>query len=490
MSTPQVASNPEIKTGKNVELQRVIIYTIIIALGWLMPAMGGITELGWKVIGIFVGSCYGWSVSSQIWPSMFAVVLLPLTGVVTLPELIAGGYGSETALLLIGIFVLLKYLEEEGVSEYIAAWMLSRKILEGHPWRFCYMILLVAYLITSLINIVIGVLLVWGIIYSICKTLGYKPFDKFPTVLIIGVGVMGAFSLSAMPWGQNSIVLLAFFEKVIGHPVNIANYVMFTVPLGLAGIACYLLLCKFVFRLDVSKLKKVDKSFLDPKYLELTQSKKIALAALIIFIVTFLAPNFMPKAWSLTQFLGKLGYVGKLFIIFVVLSCIRVDGKYVFNFAKLASKGIQWTMFGIFWIVIPLGAYINNPATGVTDMLTQNLMPIFNGMSPFVFFMAITVITILVSALLANMPVAMMLMPVTLTAAKAFGLNPEQMGFLIIVACTVDWMTPAGSPAGALLYINKEWLRIGDIMKYGLPTLGVMTVLTFLMGYFWMGMFY
>lgn len=490
MGKPQIVNNLGIKTDNNPEIKRMMIYCIIVALGWLMPAMGGITEMGMKVIALFAAACYGWGVGSDIWPSLFTFFLLPITGVITFPELITGGWGTETVLLLVGIFVFLKYLEGEGVSEYIAAWMLNRKFLEGHPWRITFMIFLVAYLITSLINIIIGMLLVWGIIYSISKTIGYKPYDKFPTLMLLGVGIMGALSLSAMPWGQNSIALLAYFEKTLGHPLNIANYITFTVPLGIISIICYLLLCKFVFRLDVSRLKNMDKSFINPEYLVLTKSKKIALVALALFVISLLMPNFMVKSWALTKFLLSLGYVGKIFIIFTILSVIKVDDKRVFNFGDLASKGIMWPMIGIFIVVLPLGGCINNPATGITDTLSKAFLPILNGMSPFVFFVTITLITVFLSAVMANMPVCMMLMPIALTAANTFGFDLEQIGYLLIVASTVAWLTPSASPAGTLLYSNKEWLHPGDIVKYGLPTCIMLAIVTFLVNYYWLGLFY
>ncbi|WP_051688332.1 SLC13 family permease [Desulfofalx alkaliphila] len=256
------------------ELAKVAIYLVIVAIGWFMPPMGAITDIGMKLIFVFIAAVYAWSVSSETWPSLLTFVLIPATGVIPFKDFITAGWGTETALFIVLMFILVKFLEEQGVSQFIAAWMLKRKFLQGHPWRMFFMILLVAYLICSLINIFVGIFLVWGVVYSISKSLGFKPYDKFPTVVIFGVAVMGALSLTAMPWGTNSIVLLAFFGNLVGAPIDLAKYITFTVPYGLVVIAAYLLLSKFVYRLDVSGLKNMDDSFINDADLELTPTKK------------------------------------------------------------------------------------------------------------------------------------------------------------------------------------------------------------------------
>ncbi|MFZ7101656.1 MAG: SLC13 family permease [Peptococcaceae bacterium] len=483
-----------LKTGNklefNCELKKLAIFLVIVAIGWLMPALGSITTIGVRVLFVFIAIVYGWSASSEIWPSLLAVLLLPFTGAITFPQLIGSGWGTDVGLFMIMLFVLLRFLEEQGVSQYLTAWLLSRRFLQGHPWRFLFMLFLAAYLVASLIHIFVGVYLVWGIVYSLVNALGYKPFDKFPTVLIFGVVLMGALSLSAMPWGANSIVLLAFFTNMLGNGVDIGKYLIYTLPLGLVSIMTYLLMCKFIFRLDVSALKNMDGDFINTEDLKLTTAKKIALGALAAFIIILLTPTLLPKTWAVTESLSSMGYTGKIIPIFVVLAMIRVDHKPIFSFVQLAAKGVNWRMMGILIVVLPLGVCLNNEATGLAAFLSQSLLPIFNGMSPLAFLVGITVVTIVLTNFLANMPVAMLLMPVAVNGAASYGINPEQIGYLLIVACTLAWMTPAASPAGMLLFSNKEWLCPKDIFKFGIPTMICIAIIILLVNYFWLGLFY
>lgn len=113
--------------------------------------------------------------------------------------MLSAGWGSDVYVFIALGFILIAYMEESGTSAYVAAWLITRKFLLGHPWRLLFMILLVAWVISTFVNFVAGMLLTWGFIYQICHILNYKPFDKFSTVLVFGVAMMGAISMSSVP---------------------------------------------------------------------------------------------------------------------------------------------------------------------------------------------------------------------------------------------------------------------------------------------------
>ncbi|MGI6225511.1 MAG: SLC13 family permease, partial [Peptococcales bacterium] len=194
--------------------------------------------------------------------------------------------------------------------------------------------------------------------------------------------------------------------------------------------------------------------------------------------------------WAITKFLNYIGIVGKLIIVLVLLFMIRVDNKPIFEFGYLAAKGISWQVVGISMVVVPLGVCINNEATGITAFISKALLPLFNGVPSLVFIIGVTLATVVLTNFLANMPVAMLFIPVAVSGAASYGIHQEQIGYLIIVACTIAWLTPAASPAGLLLFSNKEWLKPIDIFKYGIPTLLFITLNAILLNYFWLGLFY
>lgn len=111
-----------------------IYCAIMVALTFgigMLPPIAEITPLGMKVLGIFVGTVFGWCTLGLLWPSMYALVILGSTGFCTVTEAFSQAFGNSTPLILISVFVLAAYLEESGLSQYIANWFISRKIGEG-----------------------------------------------------------------------------------------------------------------------------------------------------------------------------------------------------------------------------------------------------------------------------------------------------------------------------------------------------------------------
>ncbi|WP_169738632.1 hypothetical protein [Desulfofalx alkaliphila] len=203
-----------------------------------------------------------------------------------------------------------------------------------------------------------------------------------------------------------------------------------------------------------------------------------------------LLPNFLPESLAITQALKSTGYVGITLVLFIVLSLIRIDGKFVFNFAQLAGRGISWNMILMIVVIIPIGVCLTSEAAGITAFISQTMLPIFDGMSLGLFLAAIVVLTVVLTNVLANMPVAMILMPVGISVAQTYGMHAEQVSYLIIAACAIAFLTPAASPAGLLLFSNKEWMRPADIYKYGVPTIITLSVLVLAVNYYWLGLFY
>ncbi|MGI6678659.1 MAG: SLC13 family permease [Dehalobacterium sp.] len=470
------------KLARNKEITRFLIYAIICSLGWILPAPDPITPTGLKVLFVFVATVYGWTVTGHVWPSLFSCLMFPLTGVVTMKQFIAMGWGTDIFFFMILAFVLCKFLEEVGVSQFMASWLLSRKLLKGHPWRLITMILAAAYLISSLVNIFIGMLLIWEIIYTITNIIGQKPGDKFPSLMVFGVAMAGALSLSAMPWSGNAIVNLGVYGNLIGQTPNMVTYIAFSLPVGFASFLAYVALCKFVFKLDVTPLKTIKDEMIDPKHLELTLVKKIALLALIAFIVLLLLPSLLPQG-PIVDFLNHFGVVGVIVLVFGILSLIKIDDNHIFNFGQLASKGIPWTMMIMVMVILSIGGCLMNPATGINDYLDANLAPILTSLSPLMFIIAITLITVLLTNFLINMVIVAMLLPIIISMSETLGINPEQISYLVMVASTIAILTPAASAASTILYPNKKWIQTKEIYRYGCVTVAVVTVLAILISY-------
>lgn len=108
------------------------------------------------------------------------------TGLVNLKGAMSIGWGSDIVLFVVLLFVFVAFMEATGTTTYLAAFLMTRKFVVGHPWRLIFMIFLCAYLLTTFCGVFPWMLITWGFIYTICDVLGYKPFDKFSNLFNFG----------------------------------------------------------------------------------------------------------------------------------------------------------------------------------------------------------------------------------------------------------------------------------------------------------------
>lgn len=468
--------------AKNVpSLVQGAIFCAIAALGWLIPPIGALTSEGIKILAVLFAVVYGWSVTSHVWPSLLAFILIPFTGLVDLKGLIIAGWGSDVFLFMVLIFILIAYLEESGTSAFVAAWLLTRKFLFGHPWRLLSMLFAVAWLLCTFVNIFAGIFITWGIIYKMCDILGYKPHDKFPTLVIFGVAAMGALSLSAVPWAHNALVILGSFTETTGTPINMLHYLTYSLSFVIFAIAAFLLLCRWVFRLDVSQLKNLKLDFFNPSDLEFTQARKIALCGVGGLVILLLLPSILPASWGFTAALTQLGLSNKLILVFLVLSFIRIEDKPAFDFISLANKGMQWGTLIMTMCILAFVNLLGSPATGISAFLNQILAPLFANSSYIWFFLILVAITVILTNLTINMVVAIVMMTAAFPVAANLGIMPEQIVYLLTICCTIAFILPSASPAAMVLFANNTWMKATDVYKYALPTIIVFSLIALLL---------
>lgn len=457
------------------------IYVVIVALFFfVLPPFEPITKAGMRLLGIFLAAIIGWSITSEIWPSLLTFLLLPFTGLVNLSGVLSISYGSDMGLMVIVMMVFVAYLEVSSTTNYVASYLMTRKMLVGHPWRLIFMIFLIAYLISSFCGNFPGMLITWSFVYSIARELGYKPYDKFPSLLVFGIAVMGALSLSAVPWANNALVILNSYAASSGTPINYAHYLFYSVPYGIFSILAFMLLCKFIFRLDVSKLKNFKPDFIKPEDLVLTTERKIALVSLLIVILLYLVPSILPAGNAIRAVFDQMGLSLRLVIVMIVLSLIKVNGKRIFHFSSLAAKGVPWDMVMMLIGILSFVGLLSSPDAGISAFLAKTLTPLFqnNGVA-FLFFITV-VVTVILTNFMINMVVAVIMISAVVPIAASLGVDPLQIVYLITITCTIAFALPAASAASCVLFANKEWIKPADIYKYSLPTIIVLTLIAVL----------
>ena len=456
---------------KDKELLHIAIFFAIVALFFfVIPPVEPLTKPGVRIFGLFLAAIYGWTVTEEPWPTLFTIVLFLFTGLANLTTLLAASWGSDSFLFMLLMFIVIAYLQTSGFSNFLSAWMLSRKFLTGHPYRIIFTLMILSWLLSIFAGIFAGMLLTWGFVYQICQMMGYKPFSKEASAMIFAIAMTGGLSLSAVPFLHNALVILAAFTGATGIEINLMHYLAFSIPTNIICMLVYLAMCKFVFRIDVSKMKEMTVDFIPAEHLILTKQVKYAICFLVVLIACLFIPNLLPSGMPLQATLKGLGNSGITILVFAFWSLLKIDGKRVFEFGELAKSGINWNQLFLVVGVFAFIALLSNPATGISAFIGAYLGPVFIGKPAILFIALIIIATIILTNFMANMVVAVIMFAAALPIIPQLGLNVTQMGYLLTLCSSIAFCLPSSSPAGLLLFANKEWMNPAEIMKYAIPT--------------------
>lgn len=472
------------KTKDRLALHIVIVFLLMFGFGFL-PAPAPITPLGMKMLGIFLGLIYGWSFSTLIWPSLMGMLALISTNCVPLKTFLSLGFANDTVVFLLFIFIFTTAVEEEGVTDYMANWCLSRKILIGRPWMLSFSMLLGAAITSALTNMFAAILIFWGIFTKICLQAGYKPYEKYPTLMILGIALSSVLGTCLLPYRTGPLVLLGAYQMLTGTTIDFLRFMLFVVPIIVLAVIVYLIVCRFIFRVDISALKNIKVDFIQPQDLIMNKRQKTVMSFLATFILLAVLPTILPKTFLLTQILDRLGTIGMIMLLLMIMIWIKIDGKPLISFQALASKGIIWDMMMLFIIILPLSNLLMGDDTGIKPFMINLLMPVFSNTSPLVFMFTALLLPTIITNFANNIVVAMIFIQIICSMSEILGVNMTPMVMTLMLCANLAFITPAASAPAALVFGNTTWIKPKDIYTMGSIMMLILAVTIISFGLIW-----
>lgn len=454
----------------------IICAALMIGFGYI-PPVAPLTPEGMRIIGIFIGMVYGWLTSGMIWPNLLAIVIVVLYNVTTLANFLVIGLGADTTALMIFSVILISAVNESGVGRFLAAWILSRKILTGRPWLFTTVFLLNCMLLTSFANPYVMILVFWGMLYNVLNMFGIKPFEKYTNVMVGGVVLASTVGMSVFPFKGIAMILLKLYENISGIAVGYAQWIIFILLMGTLMVLAYVLIARFIFRVDMTPLKNIGPDIVKAEDLELTKQIKWMMFFLIAFIGLVLMQGFLPTQWLLTAKLKALGAAGVAMALLAVMTWVKVDGEPLFKFVDIAKKHTMWDMLICCIAILPVANLLTAENTGLQPFLVTILTPVFGGLSPMVFTLSIVILAIVLTNFLQNFIVGVMFLPIICSFSAAMGVSSLPGAVLLIFGVHLALLTPAASPFAVMLFSNTTWIKPKDMYQLMGVALIVLTLI-------------
>ena len=447
------ATTPEKKAPLSLAyyVHSLVCLCIMFGFGLLDP-VEPLTPLGMRLVGVFLGVLYGWLFIEIVWPSLAGLLAMMLVGGMKPATLLNNSFGHPIVQMMFFIFVFCATINHYGLSRFIS-------------WLFTYTFLGSIMLLGGLTSASPAALIGWSILYGVCEVCGYKKGDSYPTMMVFGIVFAAQIGQSMIPFKQVALTVFSAYETMSGMGIDYAKYMLIACLICLLCALFFIVLGKYIFRPDMSKLLNLEADKLDTDgSLNLTGVQKTVLLFLFLLVLLLLAPNFLPADFFLTRFLKAIGNTGIVILLVTVMAAIKVEGKPLLNFKVMVDSGVTWGIVLLLAFVQPLTIAMAAPGSGITDFLMQLLTPFFGESSSITFALFIGFAAVALTQVMNNGAVGVVLMPVIHSFCQASGMAPELPLIMVVMGVHFAFLTPAASASAALLHGN-EWCNTKAIWK-------------------------
>lgn len=436
-----------------------VMFILMFGMEFVPPA-GGISPMGMKVLGVFLGLIYAWMFVGMLWPSFVGLIALGLTGYCTVTQAFAQGFGNGTFLQIFFFFIIAAYAEHSGLSKKIALYILSRKALEGRPVLFVSMLFMVSYILGIFIMTYAVIFFVWTILLDICEMIGYEKMSRQAGFLFVGVLQAATLGGTILPYQVFPKVCMTALTQATGLSVDTTSFIFIMFVISLGGVLAYVA-AGLLFRIDFSKFRDLEICrIVKDNSLKFETEQLIALAVVLGFTFVVIVSPLVPADSLYAKLYRQVGDFGVLVAAISIVCAVSCHGRPVAKFKDLAATGLNWDLLALTAATMAMGKAVMAPSTGIMNCIVTGMTPIFDGMSGILFLLACFVLMGLLTQVAHNLVLATTFIPIFASIALSLGMGES---YAIVIALGLSQVllaalvTPAASNRGALIY-GYDWI--------------------------------
>ncbi len=458
------------KNNKTIYLHIVIMNVLMFGVGFL-PPFGQITALGMNVLGCFLGIIYGWIFIDLLWVNFWGFAVLTMTGYAPATAVLASGFGNATFLMVLLGAAFAECLNQIGVTEGIAFWLLSKKIFIGKPWLLIVALCTCAFLMSLGNGGIAVIFLLWTITMKIGEISGYKPGSRVLNMLIAFIVYIAMTVPNMVPFYGGVILYGGFFTKGIGLTIPVGPMLLAGMIYVLLATALMLLIAKFVLKVDATHYTTTEALCGEYAKYSMNRYQKAGLLLIVVYFIVLMLPQIIPTLPG-AAFCNNRGVIGWSIIYMTIFVIWRDEnGKAIINLAECFTR-LPWAMLMLLAVTYPLADAMESADTGITATITATMTPILMKLDVTVLIIVTMLFLAIITQFMHNIVMGAIFLPMIPPIVMQMGGNPYTCFFLMYLALMCAYVTPAGSMMAGIVFGHKDMVR-KDAYLFGLIFLGV-----------------
>ncbi len=158
-----------------------------------------------------------------------------------------------------------------------------------------------------------------------------------------------------------------------------------------------------------------------------------------------------------------------LLVVLVTITLLNVVSP------KDLPKNIDYSLAAVIALSLALGTAMIK--TGVADMVAQLVIKVFLPLGTVAVLFGVYAITAVLAAYVTNKAAVAIVFPISLSAAKVLGVDPEPFALVVSFAAAANFLTPIGYQTNLMVY-GPGGYTFRDFFRFGLPLTIIYMIVT------------
>lgn len=430
--------------------------TLFLMFGFgFLPQIGTITPVGMKVLGLFLGVIYGYSFCDIIWPSMFAFLAFGISGYTTMSGAVTQMMGHSVVFQNIARFITAGALSYYGFGKWFVRKTLGLPIFKKRPELYVWGLFVIFGLSCFLVDQIMMSLILYGIWTDICDNCGYEKGSNIWYVGFCGIMMSTILGGAMVSKGSWCLALAQSWSAVTGDYFNLGIQATMTVPATVLIITLYLVVTKFLFKIDYSTMGKFDTEKMGEESRTLRpRAKRVLVMYLTTVLLTVFGSAFPgnPLSNLVNNTLTITGMYCLCSAILLILPGGEGDGKPCINFKEIQHLAISWDVIFMCAVTIPVGSALVSDTCGVVEYLNGVLSPVFDGRTGTFIMILTIVVSLFLTNVGSNIGFGTAMIPLIAPFAMKAGVNTMYFGAAMIYMINIGMVLPGASAPAAIFH--------------------------------------
>lgn len=461
-------------TKSNLTLvYKAIVLLLMFGFG-LLPPFGEMTQFGMRILGIFIGSIFGWIAIDLLWPSLVGIIALGMCGAFdSMAANFAAVFGTQTSMMLLCAVFICAFIEQKNLSSVIVGALMNMKIAKKSPFIMSFLFFMAAFIVSALSHSVVTCLLFVALYRKMAQTCKVPPQHYTNSYWLVGIALIAVFGDISFPFKPVSIAILGTYSAFTGSEISFVQYLLFMTLVLIIVSAGYVL---------VGRLLRVDLSFFENAELDIgatkaTREQKISLIFMVILLLVLIVPSvFSTSDFVVFRLMNQMGYGGVMLALIVVMMLWPVNGKPLMDLQAL-SANFNWGIYICISYFMTMASFIDKPESGISASLQSAFAPLLSALPPIAFLIVAILLSVILTNVLNNMVVAVVFITIMFTLESYLtGINMQAATLAIVLASFAACATPAANPANAFVFSNRDLISVKNQIVHGVKTCLVLTL--------------